>query len=145
MDYKKTLDEARQFRIAAAICLFEQEERKYYPKIDRWLIIPATVNYALAIELFLKCLLIKEGNHKTGHKLYDLFLELKPKTQEHIIKLTNLPPIILFHVILKAHSNLYDDWRYFYQKKGGNSNRIEFQFLKDFSNALDKTIFDLYG
>lgn len=77
MDYKQTLDEARQFRIAAALCLFENEERKYFPQIERMLVIPAVSNYGFAIKLFIKCLLIREGKPKSGHKLYELFLELK--------------------------------------------------------------------
>lgn len=118
MDFETAFSEARQFRMAAALCFEEMEKKHYYPQSQIVPIKAAVYNYACSIELYFKALLIHEGNFKGGHDLYDLFKRLKTETQDEIIKRVGKSPTgITFDSHLKKHSDIYYKWKYTFQMK----------------------------
>ena len=141
MNFKHTYSEAGEFRLAANVCFRELFEKKYFPKLGGFGI-PIMHNFAFSIELYLKCLLIKEGKPSTGHDIYKLYSKLKNKTKEHICAKLGMRYLEILDNLVKTHSNLYNV-RYIYQGKFGKGH-VDFNFLISFSEALDKTIFDLY-
>lgn len=143
-NFREAIDEARQFRNAAALCLFEDEQRLYLPHIKRAYFFPAAFNYSCGIEILIKSILLIEDNFQKGHNLETLFNHLKKETKEHVKDLSKTRKFRTFEYNLKQHSKIYYDWRYFFEHKEKNSSELDFYFLMHFFNALDKTIYDIY-
>ena len=127
-DYKQIAILGKSFLDAAKIC--------DKPKIEEvgWshnLIVPIITNMSFACELFLKAILKHDDiQQKKIHKLDCLFNELgndrkreivgSEKEDEFMIKLTNI-------------SNLFEEWRYVYERYPSS---VEYNFLCDLSDRL---------
>lgn len=108
-------------------------------------LVPALVNYVFSIELYLKYLIAKEkrqyeGHELTklfkscgGHKLANLFNSIDSATQCMIIEACGYEKSE-FESNLNKYSNVYVEWRYFYE--GEIEFPIDVRFLKKFSYAV---------
>lgn len=88
-------------------------------------IVPAVVNLAFSIELYLKFLLAKNKTTKRRHELLDLFNLLDPSIKQDIIKLTNYNKDE-FEVLLKKHSEAFREWRYIHESNESIGADLEF-------------------
>ncbi len=101
------------------------------------------VNLAFSAELFLKYILEDDNNPSWGHKLDKLFDKLKPEDRNTIIvsfifnyeqkgRVEELKHG-KFSEILKAHSELYEGFRYLYDDKNKKmafrTDKIDFGFV----------------
>ncbi len=89
------------------------------------LAVPAVVNLAFSIELYLKFLLAKNGKQCRGHKLLDLFDLLDSTIQQEIIDLTDYDKDE-FKSLLSKHTEAFVEWRYMYEKDVSISADLKF-------------------
>ena len=89
-------------------------------------VVPAIVNLAFSIELYLKFLLLAEKKTlKKTHRLLDLFNLLDSTTKQKIINLTKYDKDE-FESLLSKHTEAFEDWRYIYEKNESISANMEF-------------------
>ncbi|MDH3973286.1 MAG: HEPN domain-containing protein [Deltaproteobacteria bacterium] len=127
---------ANAYFLAAERC---EEQKRISQNQVEWLLVPAVTNRAFSIELFLKAILQNDGTSKYGHKLHELFNDLKHERKTQIIEETGLDSE-LFHKDLTKISNAFVEWRYLYEKE---DIQIAWSFLQKLSNAVKK-IFENY-
>ena len=77
-------------------------------------LVPAVVNLAFSIELYLKFLLAKNETPSRGHKLLDLFDSLDSTMKQEIIDLTNYDKDE-FELLLSKHTEAFENWRYIHE------------------------------
>jgi HEPN domain-containing protein len=83
-DFITSLASADTFHNVAKGCLYEY---KKINKISPTLVFASATNYGLSLELYLKTLIIMEGNNKPhGHDLYALYNKLSEKTRKELNK-----------------------------------------------------------
>ncbi len=83
-DYITSLASASTFHDVAKGCL---QQYKNTNKISPTIVFASATNYGLAMELYLKTLIIMEGNNKPhGHNLDDLHNKLSPNIQKRLNK-----------------------------------------------------------
>lgn len=83
-DYITSLASANTFHDVAKGCLSQYKNTN---KISSTIIFASATNYGLAMELYLKTLIIMEGNNKPhGHNLDDLYNKLSPCIQKRLNK-----------------------------------------------------------
>lgn len=128
-DPVKIYHSAHAFQLAAMRC---EEARPTAPGTFEMLICPAIVNYALACEQYLKCLLRKQGNlHKNvGHELKGLFDSLSSESQQYIVDQMQTSD---FTELLISISGAFIKWRYIYESESG---AINLDFLRKFCALL---------
>ena len=100
-------------------------------------IVPAIVNLAFSVELYLKFLL---GNNKTPikkHELLDLFNMLDPSMKQDIIKLTRYD-ISEFELLLKEHSTAFVEWRYLHESN--TCKRVNLEFIIELANSIESIV-----
>lgn len=116
----------------------DDELMKYlFPKEE----VTAIVNCAFSCELYIKSML-NEGNVVRGHKLLELFNQLDDKWKGLIIRLMEYEETI-FYYFLNQSSNAFEEWRYIYEREGGE-RKIYFVFLKKFAVTLQKVAYGKY-
>lgn len=83
-DFITSLASSNTFHDVAKGCLHQYKNTN---KISPTIIFASATNYGLAMELYLKTLIIMEGNHKPhGHKLDNLYNKLSPNIQKQLNK-----------------------------------------------------------
>ena len=90
--------------------------------------VPAAVNLAFSIELYLKYLLTKNSKNKKpcrGHNLLDLFNSLDSTIKQEIVKITGYNEEE-FKILLSKHAEAFVEWRYIYERNKSISVNIEF-------------------
>ena len=101
------------------------------------LIVPAVVNLAFSIELYLKFLLTKNKKQCRGHKLLDLFNSLDSTVKQEIIKLTEYDEEE-FKILLSKHTEAFVEWRYFYER---NENiNVNIEFMKKLIDCVESIV-----
>jgi hypothetical protein len=95
-------------------------------------IVPAVVNLAFSIELYLKFLLAK--NKIPSHKLLGLFNSLDPSIKQDIINLTNYDKDE-FEELLKKHSEAFVEWRYIYERN--ISINVDLEFMRKLIECIE--------
>ena len=124
-----------------------------FAALDGSLFIPIMVNGALACELYMKSLIYMDHAIEEKikeHRLEYLFsqlqssvqLSIKSKTVENIVKkgeknYTDEE----FDSDLRKHTNVFIDWRYFYEHKECSSSML---FITCFLDALHKLAYEKY-
>lgn len=106
-------------------------------KQEKRLIIPSTVNRALACELYLKALCASQsGSWKKGHRLLDLYESLPKQIQEEIYNAfeKSITPC-LFKCKLKSISDAFLEVRYLHEY---NKVSMELKFFESFSIYVKK-------
>lgn len=127
-DYKQIAMLGKSFLDAAKTC--------NNPKIqeDGWnhhLIVPIITNMSFACELFLKAILKHDGiQQKKIHKLDGLFNELRDDRKREIVGFENAEE---FMIQLTNISNLFEEWRYIYERYPSS---VEYNFLCELSDRL---------
>lgn len=113
---------AKTFRMAAERCL---EMWKLPDGRIESPLVPAVVNLAFSIELYLKYLIAKKGTPRKGHELAKLFAFLDTATQNEIITSTNYQKAE-FESLVNKHSDAFVDWRYLHDEDVSRDVNIEF-------------------
>ena len=89
-------------------------------------IVPAVVNLAFSIELYLKFLLAKnETPDSTDHNLSKLFDLLDSTIQQEIIDLTDYDKDE-FKSLLRKHAKAFVEWRYMHERNVSINAYLEF-------------------
>ena len=103
------------------------------PKSPRqywWPIQPTIVNFILALELYLKCLLtIKGKEFRKNHQLSEFFKALDGRSQKHIAAQLRYQDISLFLTKVTEIDRALIEWRYIYEY---DNKQIDIEFLKAF-------------
>ncbi len=100
-------------------------------------IVPAVVNLAFSIELYLKYLLAKNKKQCRGHKLLDLFNSLYPTVKQEIIKLTEYDEEE-FKILLNKHTEAFVEWRYLHEQN--ESININIEFMRKLIDCLESIV-----
>ncbi len=101
------------------------------------LLIPAVVNLAFSIELYLKYLLAKNKKQCRGHKLLDLFNSLDLTVKQEIIKCTEYDEE-KFEKLLNEHTEAYVKWRYSHEQNENIDAQIE--FMKKLMDCVESIV-----
>ncbi|MER9164419.1 hypothetical protein [Mesorhizobium sp. M0715] len=102
---------------------------------------PMIVNYAFAIELYLKSLLIASNAAQRGHKLDELFAKLRVTDREDIEKnfeIINGRNAQLLADDLRSYARAFEEWRYLFESR--RETRIAVYSLADLARACFLTI-----
>lgn len=95
------------------------------------LTVPIITNMSFACELFLKAILKHDGiQQKKIHKLDGLFNELRDDRKREIVGSENAEE---FMIKLSNISNLFEKWRYIYERYPSS---VEYNFLYELSDRL---------
>ena len=122
---------AISFNYAAKKCL----EEIVLPDGIQFLPVPAIVNFAFSIELFIKSILKKNNIKIPKHDLMILFQKLEDNVQDEIINLTGYKKEQFF-IFLKNNSNVFAEWRYLFEAK--ESKLANLDFLQKLSDSFMK-------
>ena len=106
--------------------------------------VPYIVNMSFCAELYLKLLLIENGRtineaRKSGHNLYELYLNLTENQKAFIYQSFKRPIIYSVENELQAISNAFSDWRYLVLNKANNKHKkMQYHpfFIKEFNEVL---------
>ena len=104
---------------------------------------PVIVNLAFSCELYMKALLmLQQKNRKIiiSHELDQLFSELNEDIRERILCETNIRNWDRF---MKASSNAFEAWRYYYEKDKSMIGHIPELFR--LADTLDKICFEIFS
>ncbi len=96
--------------------------------------VPSIVNMAFACELYIKSILSDGDSETKGHDLYDLFDKLNEEDKTIIIKDTKRKGTDDFYASLNDSRNLFENWRYHFEKN--KSCSINIIFLENFTLVL---------
>lgn len=98
--------------------------------------ITATMLQGFAIEIGLKCILVKNAKITSGHALQDLFngipVDLKNEIRSSVCSSINISSPEFDSLLLK-NSKVFVDWRYFYEKDNLDS---DIEFLRHLLDSL---------
>lgn len=100
-------------------------------------IVPAVVNLAFSIELYLKFLLAKNETPSRGHKLLALFDSLDSTTKQEIIDLTNYDKDE-FESLLSKHTEAFVEWRYLHERTVSIGAVLE--FMKKLVDCVESVV-----
>ena len=109
--------------------------------------IPYIVNMSFAAELFLKLLLINNGNSiddvvKLSHRLSDLYEALTPAQRDIIYQSFKRPLIFSIPDELKGINTAFVEWRYIILDKANKRRTETFMFhpyfIKEFNEVLGR-------
>ncbi len=134
MELQALRNDASAFKKSAERSL---ERRPLSNKQFESFLVPAVVNLAFSIELYLKFLLAKKGITKKTHELLYLFDDLDPIVKQEIIKLTGYDEE-KFELLLCKHTKAYNKWRYFYEQNEDIIANIE--FLKKLADCVESIV-----
>lgn len=127
-DYKQIAILGKSFLDAAKICDNPTMEEVGW---NHDLIVPIITNMSFACELFLKAILKHDDiQQKKMHKLAGLFNELGNDRKREIVRSENAEE---FMIKLTNISNLFEEWRYIYERYPSS---VEYNFLCDLSDRL---------
>lgn len=98
--------------------------------------IPAMVNSAFSVELFLKAVIKEKTSECRSHKLSDLFNRLPIKIQQEIMNETNY---LDFETQIERFSDAFVDFRYIYEDIFKTKD-LNLRFWEDFSSAIYKIV-----
>jgi len=131
MDLHLLINNARAFKKSADRSL---EEKPLPNGQIEFLVVPAVVNLAFSIELYLKFLLVKNNISARSHDLSELFNNLDSITQQKIINSTSYDENE-FKSLLSKHKKAFIEWRYLHEV----NTEIEaiLVFMKKLSNCLE--------
>jgi len=102
------------------------------PRQYWWPIQPTIVNFILALELYLKCLLTIEGKEfRKNHQLSEFFKALDGRSQHHIATQLRYQDISLLLTKVTEIDRALIEWRYIYENENDNK-QIDIEFLKAF-------------
>ncbi len=133
METELLKNNAKAFKKSAERSL---EQRKLPNGQIQSLAVPAIVNFAFSIELYLKYLLIKNGaGFKKVHKLFDLFNLLNTDIKQEIIKSTTYNQAE-FELLLEQHTNAFIDWRYLHEKK--QNENVDLEFMRRLLDSIER-------
>ena len=99
--------------------------------------VPAVVNLAFSIELYLKFLLAKNKTPHRGHKLLDLFDSLDSTIKQEIIDLTNYDKDE-FELLLSKHTEAFVEWRYIHEKNV--SINVDLKFMRKLIDCVESIV-----
>ena len=98
-----------------------------------WPIQPTIVNFVLALELYLKCLLTIQGKEfKKNHQLSEFFKALDAHSQKDIMAQLRYTDILLLQAKITEIEKVLIEWRYIYDY---DNKQIDIEFLKAFCRA----------
>ena len=98
--------------------------------------IPAMVNSAFSVELFLKAVIKERTGECRSHKLSDLFNRLPIEIQQEIMNDTNHSD---FETQIERFSDAFVDFRYIYEDIFKTKD-LNLKFWEDFSSAIYKIV-----
>lgn len=98
--------------------------------------IPAMVNSAFSVELFLKAVIKEKTSECRSHKLSDLFNRLPIEIQQEIMNETNHSD---FETQIERFSDAFVDFRYIYEDIFKTKD-LNLKFWEDFSSAIYKIV-----
>jgi HEPN domain-containing protein len=101
--------------------------------------VPAVVNLAFSIELYLKFLFAepREQTPPKEHNLLKLFRLLDSVMQDDIIKMSNYDKDE-FESLLKKHSSAFIEWRYVHDTDG--DMLADFKFMKNLIDSIESIV-----
>jgi HEPN domain-containing protein len=114
------------------------EQRQFSNGQIEFFIVPAVVNLAFSIELYLKFLLAKNKTLRWGHNLLDLFNSLDSKIQQEIIDLTDYDKDE-FESLLSKHTEAFHDWRYIHEKINKRKD-VDLKFMKKLIDCVESIV-----
>ncbi len=127
------------FALTGSFCNFSHAfkclEEIVLPDGIQFLPVPAIVNFAFSIELFIKSILKKNNIKIPKHDLMILFQKLEDNVQDEIINLTGYKKEQFF-IFLKNNSNVFAEWRYLFEAK--ESKLANLDFLQKLSDSFMK-------
>ncbi len=100
-------------------------------------VVPAVVNLAFSIELYLKYLLTKNKKQCKSHELLDLFNSLDSTVKQEIIKLTEYDEEE-FKILLSKHTGVFVKWRYLNEKN--ESINVDIEFMKKLIDSVESIV-----
>ena len=99
--------------LLAEFSRFEERSEDTLTAMRRSLIIPFAVVCILGIELALKSLISRQGNHYSkDHDLLALYNLIHPDTQRQVGQAAMADGVNNVHGVLRAHRNGLQEWRY---------------------------------
>ena len=131
MDLDLLKNNALAFKKSAERCL---EPKKQPGGGYEFFAVPAVVNLAFSVELYLKFILIKKGKSHKGHELFKLFKLLDDPTKEAIIKATNYDQIT-FESMLTNHTATFVEWRYMHEEN--RDMRASTEFMMKLATSIE--------
>ena len=99
--------------------------------------VPAVVNLAFSIELYLKFLLAKNETPSRGHKLLDLFDSLDSTMKQEIIDLTNYDKDE-FELLLSKHTEAFENWRYIHESN--ERREVDIIFMRKLIDCVESIV-----
>ena len=114
--------------------------------------IPYIVNMSFASELYLKLLLIHNGQtihclKKLGHNLHSLYNELEQSQKDKIYESFKRPLVYNINAELEQINTAFQDWRYLVLNKANNiSTHLQYKpfFIKEFNEILQNMCEDIF-
>ena len=100
-------------------------------------IVPAVVNLAFSIELYLKFLLAKKGKTRKTHALLDLFNSLDSTIQQEIIDLADYDKDE-FELLLSKHTEAFVEWRYIHERNV--SINVDLKFMRKLIYCVESIV-----
>jgi len=101
-------------------------------------IVPAVVNLAFSIELYLKFLLAKnETPDSTDHNLSKLFDLLDSTIQQEIIDLADYDKDE-FELLLSKHTEAFVEWRYIHERNV--SINVDLKFMRKLIDCVESIV-----
>ena len=108
-----------------------------------WPIQPTIVNFILALELYLKCLLTIEGKEfAKSHQLSKFFKAIENRSQNDIATQLGYTDISLFLAEITKIDKALIEWRYIYEH---DNKQINIEFLKAFCRSTKEYIIRNYA
>lgn len=100
------------------------------PRTYWWPIQPTIVNFVLALELYLKCLLTIEGKEfRKNHQISEFFMALNDPPKNNITARLGYQDISVFLNKVSEIDGALIEWRYIYEH---DSKKIDIEFVKAF-------------
>ena len=114
------------------------EQRPFPNGQIEFFIVPAVVNLAFSIELYLKFLLAKnETPDSTDHNLSKLFDLLDSTIQQEIIDLTDYDKDE-FESLLSKHTEAFVEWRYIHERNV--SINVDLKFMRKLIDCVESIV-----
>lgn len=143
-DYNKKKPEEYDYKDIAILgkVFLDAAKKCNEPKIEDigWshhLIVPIITNMVFACELFFKAILKYENKLIRTHELVDLFYKLSDESKRKIVDSVNEEEFLCKLINV---SNLFQEWRYLYERYPSS---IEYVFLQELSEKLLVIVDDL--
>jgi HEPN domain-containing protein len=113
------------------------EQRPFPNGQIEFFIVPAVVNLAFSIELYLKFLLAKNETPSRGHKLLALFDSLDSTIKQEIIDLSDYDKDE-FESLLSKHTEAFVEWRYVHERNV--SINVDLKFMRKLIDCVESIV-----